>query len=75
MKTVYEEAALKIVTPNDPKVIVTITLTSPVMREGDDNVEPGTCFLSIFCNHGVLNKSLLKCNIANSVFHLLLAPE
>lgn len=67
MKTVYEEAALKIVTPNDPKVIVTITLTSPVMREGEDNVEPGTCFLSIFCNHGVLNKSLLKCNIANSV--------
>lgn len=48
MKTVYEEAALKIVTPNDPKVIVTITLTSPVMREGDDNVEPGTCFCPFF---------------------------
>lgn len=36
VKTVPEEAALKIITPVDPKVVVTITLTSPVMREGDE---------------------------------------
>ena len=39
-----EESALKVITPTDPKVVVTITLTSPVMREGDD-AEHGTCFM------------------------------
>ncbi|XP_078376532.1 zinc finger RNA-binding protein-like isoform X2 [Oculina patagonica] len=36
IKLAYEEAAIKIVTTTDPKVVVTITMTSPVMREGDD---------------------------------------
>ncbi|XP_020603163.1 zinc finger RNA-binding protein-like [Orbicella faveolata] len=36
IKVAYEEAAIKIVTTTDPKVVVTITLTSPVMREGEE---------------------------------------
>lgn len=46
IKVAYEEAAIKIVTTTDPKVVVTITLTSPVMREGDD-AEHGSCFMSL----------------------------
>lgn len=56
LKVVYEEAALKVVTTADPKVVVTITLTSPVMREGDD-ADHGTCCTSIFISQGP-NKSL-----------------
>lgn len=46
IKLAYEEAAIKIVTTTDPKVVVTITMTSPVMREGDD-AEHGSCFMSL----------------------------
>lgn len=46
IKVAFEEAAIKIITTTDPKVVVTITLTSPVMREGDD-AENGSCFLSL----------------------------
>ena len=53
VKTVPEEAALKIITPVDPKVVVTITLTSPVMREGDET-EHGTCFKSFYYVMGPL---------------------
>ncbi|CAH3034416.1 unnamed protein product [Pocillopora meandrina] len=42
LKVVPEEAAMKISTATDPKVVVTITLTSPVMREGEE-AEHGTC--------------------------------
>ena len=42
LKVVPEEAAMKISTATDPKVVVTITLTSPVMREGEE-AEQGTC--------------------------------
>lgn len=57
IKVVYEEAAMKITTTTDPKVVVTITLTSPVMREGDD-AEHGSCFMS-FHENRALNKPLL----------------
>lgn len=66
VKVVYEEAALKVVTTSDPTVVVTITLTSPVMREGDD-ADHGTCFTSILISQGP-NKSLPWCNIADMCF-------
>ena len=47
IKVAYEEAAIKIVTTTDPKVVVTITLTSPVMREGEES-EHGRCFFVLF---------------------------
>ena len=49
----YEEAAIKIVTTTDPKVVVTITLTSPVMREGEEG-EHGRCFMSFHATTGPL---------------------
>ena len=61
----YEEAALKIITPAEPKVVVTITLTSPVMREGDD-AEHGSYFCVVLLDHGALDKSSLRCNIAKT---------
>lgn len=36
IKMVPENAGLTISTATEPKVVVTITLTSPVMREGPD---------------------------------------
>ena len=59
IKVAYEEAAIKIVTTTDPKVVVTITLTSPVMREGEE-AENGRCFCVHSCNHRALNKSFLR---------------
>lgn len=59
IKVAYEEAAIKIVTTTDPKVVVTITLTSPVMREGEE-AEHGSCFYVLSWNHRALNKSLLR---------------
>ena len=64
IKVAYEEAAIKIVTTTDPKVVVTITLTSPVMREGEE-AENGRCVCVHSCNHRALNKSFLRWNIAN----------
>jgi len=59
IKVAYEEAAIKIVTTTDPKVVVTITLTSPVMREGEE-AEHGRCFNVLLCNQRALNKSFLR---------------
>ena len=56
----YEEAALKIITPSEPKVVVTITLTSPVMREGDDaTAENGSCFMFFHSVTGPLTSPFL----------------
>ena len=59
IKLAYDEAAIKIITTTDPKVVVTITLTSPVMREGEE-AEHGRCFYVLSCNHRALNKSFLR---------------
>lgn len=62
IKVVFEEAAMKISTATDPKVVVTITLTSPVMREGDD-AEPGSCFMSFYSTTGPLISPFLDATL------------
>ena len=64
LKVVPEEAAMKISTATDPKVVVTITLTSPVMREGEE-AEHGTCYNDLLHYHRALVKSLFRCNKIN----------
>lgn len=69
----YEESALKIVTTTDPKVVVTITLTSPVMREGED-AEHGSCFVPFYSITGLLISPFLDVTLLQCVcsLHVLL---
>lgn len=70
IKTVLEEAALKIITPVDPKVVVTITLTSPVMREGEE-AEHGTCLMSF---HSIMGLFISICMDVTLPMQLSLFP-